>query len=128
MDAGVGMDFLRSLGEFATAIPYGLGFGLGLLGIRVLAMVLAQWNVKEDRIDKGNAKLIEQQQSQIKGLLEWKERVEKALEECQERHAASEQEVARLSGLLQGYGDARQLAQINAAADRAAARRKERDQ
>ena len=103
---------LDGVGAIAAWVPAGAGLGLGLLSIRLLAMVIAQWNVKEDRIDKGTALLISQLQQQTKDLLEWKERVEVELMECQRRHAASEEEVARLRGLMQGYGDARDKAQL----------------
>lgn len=114
-----GVDLPAGIGEIGEAFPYGLGFGIGLLVIRFLSLVIQQWNVKEDRLDKGTKTLIEQQQQQIASLLEWKDDVEVALKECQQRHAASELEVARLSGLLAGFGDARQQAALIVAAEKA---------
>lgn len=117
----VGMGGLEGFGgNLAEWIPNGIGLGIGLLAVRVFAMLLNQWNLKEDRLEKGHKTVFDTQQQQIASLLEWKDQVEAALKECREQHASSQLEVAKLKGLLAGFGDARQHAQLIIAADKVA--------
>lgn len=117
MDGG-----LLDVGRLTEWTQNGIGLGIGLLVVRLISMLIAQWNVKEERLEKGHKNLFETQQQQIASLLEWKEQVEAALKECQQQHAASNLEVARLSGLLAGFGDAKQHAALIVAAEKAASK------
>lgn len=119
---GAGMAELQDLVEVATGLKLGLGLGLGLLVIRVLAMAIQQWNVKEDRIDKGTKTLIEQLTAEVTRLAERLGIVERDLEECKKHRDELAEERAQLRGFLTGQGDAKQLAAVIVATEKVADR------
>lgn len=116
-----------SIGNWGTA---GFSFGLAFFAMRWLAVFLAgRWDKREAQLDSGTQLLVEQLKTQVKALFDRLDQVERDLADCKRQHAESENERMQLKAMLQGYGDARQLAQINAAADKASQEaRKERKQ
>lgn len=104
----------------------GGSLGLVFVAVRWTANFIAgRLDKKEAALDAGTQQLIEHLRQQVtilvgdcRELREWRAEAEKDLRECERRHAESEAEVMRLKATMQGYGDARQLAQIKAAADK----------
>jgi hypothetical protein len=97
----------------------GSGVGFSFLMVRWLANFIAgRVDRKEDRVDAGMRRLLEDLQGEVGRLKEECASLREGLADCHRKHFDSEEEVARLRGLMQGYGDARQLAQLNSAADK----------
>lgn len=104
----------------------GGSLGLVLVAVKWTASFIAgRIDRSQDRLDAGTQQLIEHLREQVtilvgdcRELREWRAEAEKDLRECERRHAESEAEVMRLKATMQGYGDARQIAQIQAAADK----------
>lgn len=78
---------------------------------------------KQDRVDEAVQQLITGLQEQVSAvaadnrqLREDMKVLEADLHECKRRHSESDAEVMRLKAMLQGYGDARNVAQIEIAA------------
>lgn len=116
--------FITALVPWATA---GLGAGGGFVFIKWLfEFFAARWDKKEAIIDGGMKELVDELKEQIAGLKEdgrdLRARlkvVEDDLAECKRMHSESEAERLRLAAMLQGYGDARQHAQLMIAAEKA---------
>lgn len=115
------MEAFLNLAGTATAIT--TGGGVGYFFVKWLFEYLGgRMDKRAERIDAGMDKLISRMESQIEGLiargLELEKRLEKVegdLAECKSKHSQSEAEVARLRAMMQGYGDARNVAQIKMA-------------
>jgi septal ring factor EnvC (AmiA/AmiB activator) len=109
--------------ELANWVVAGGGASIGFFTIRWLAIFFAgRFDKQAERIDKNQQLLVSQLQAQIASLIEWKAEVEVQLRECQQKHADSEREVARLNGLLVGLGDARQHAALIVANEKKASK------
>ncbi|WP_221537798.1 hypothetical protein [Qipengyuania huizhouensis] len=116
-------NFLNIAGT-ATAVT--TGGGVGYFFVRWLFEYLGgRMDKKADRIDAGMDKLIARMETQIEGLIargadleKRLEKVEGDLAECKHKHAESEAEVARLKAAMQGYGEAREKAQLILASER----------
>lgn len=116
-----GIDFAQLAVASGTA---GGSFGLVFVAVRWTANFIAgRMDKKEAQIDAGTQHLIEHLREQVtilvgdcRELREWRGKAEDALRECERRHAESEAEVMRLKAMMQGYGDARQLVQIEQSA------------
>jgi uncharacterized protein YPO0396 len=67
----------------------------------------------DDRIDAGTQRLIQNLEKRLDAVTERLDQAEDDLAECKRLHAASDAEVMRLKATLQGYGDARQMLQID---------------
>jgi hypothetical protein len=110
-----------ALSTLAYSGTAGLGMSIGFLVVRWGAHFIAgRIDKKEDRLDAGMTAL-------LAGLREELDRVKKdcsefrdALRKCEDKHAESAAEVMQLKAMLQGYGDARQIAQLQVAADKQA--------
>lgn len=75
----------------------GGGFAVTLMAIRWAFSFAANRNdVREARIDEGNAKLLQNMEAQIANLTSRLEKAERAVDECKKQHIASEAEVAKL--------------------------------
>jgi len=104
---------------FYTSVG-GMSFGFSFLVVRWLAgFVAGRIDKKEDRLDTGLQSLLDDFRQEIDRMKAECVSLREGLAECERKHAESEEEVARLRGLMQGYGDAKQLAQLNVAADKA---------
>lgn len=98
----------------------GAGFGFMFLVIRWLANFIAgRMDKKEEHLDAATKRLFDGMEQQIEGLRseckDLRERVSehgRELADCRRKHAESEAEVMQLKALLQGQGDARQIAQL----------------
>lgn len=113
-------------------IGAGAGAGVGGAATVFLIMKFLDWvggrvdkreaavEASFDRLDRGNDKLIARMQEQIEGLSTRLERVEKELEHCRDERARDQAELARLRGLVQGMGEAREQAAVIVASERAA--------
>lgn len=116
-----GIDFAQLAVASGTA---GGSFGLVFVAVRWTANFIAgRMDRKEAQIDAGTQQLIEHLREQVtilvgdcRELREWRGIAENSLRECERRHAESEAEVVRLKAMMQGYGDARQLLQIEESA------------
>lgn len=113
-----------------TWLGGGFGVGGGLvggkwfldwLGARVDRREQAAEVVRK-HLDEATGNIITTMSEQIKALVERQTHVDELLAECRDQHALAQQELASLRGLVQGYGEARQLAQTNLSADRLADR------
>lgn len=119
------MEQFLNIAGTATAIT--TGGGVGYFFVKWLFEYLGgRMDKRADRIDAGMDKLITRMETQIEGLIERGKdleerlaRVEGDLAECKSKHAESEAEVARLKAAMQGYGEARDKAQLIIAAERA---------
>lgn len=108
-----------ALSTLAYSGVAGFGLGTAFLFVRWAAHFIAgRIDAKEDRLDAGMGVL-------LAGLRDELDRVKKdcsefrdALRKCEEKHAESAAEVMQLKAMLQGYGDARQIAQLKVAADK----------
>lgn len=118
------MEEFLNLAGTATAIT--TGGGVGYFFVKWMFEYLGgRMDKKADRIDAGMDKLIARMEAQIDGLVErgknLEERLAKVegdLAECKSKHAESEAEVARLKAAMQGYGEAREKAQLILASER----------
>lgn len=91
----------------------GACFGFAFLTIRWLATFIAgRMDKKEDRLDRSTALLLDRLEGQVASLTKRVEKAEAALAECKEQHAESSARVLHLEAILQGQGDARQIAQL----------------
>lgn len=99
--------------QIASWAAGGGSAGLAFFAARWAMVFLAdRYDKREAALDSGTQRHIDRLEKQIDDLLERVRDVETSLEECQKKHAESEQERAQLRGLLQGYGDAKQVAQL----------------
>lgn len=114
--------------DFALGAPLvGAGFSFGFVVVRWAANFIAgRIDRSQERLDEGTQQLIKHLREQVtilvgdcRELREWRTQAEGALRECERRHAESEAEVMRLKAAMQGYGNARQVAQLQVAADKA---------
>lgn len=130
----MGEDF----GQLAVASGAAGGtFGLTFVAVRWCANFIAgRLDRKEDRIDADMASLIEGLKERVDALTKserelraelsanreefrtYQRETDEQLRDCRRKHSESEAEVMQLRAMLQGYGDARQLAQVNASADK----------
>lgn len=113
-------------------------FGLTFVAVRWCANFIAgRLDRKEDRLDADMAGLIDGLKERVDALTTserelrqeltasreefraYQRETDEQLRECRRKHAESEAEVMQLRAMLQGYGDARNLAQANVAADKA---------
>jgi len=124
-------DWLELLARWATA---GATAGISLTGGIWFVRWLLEWlggrmDKRADRIDRSTQQLLDRLEKEIADLRErhdievtaLRERVtstETALAECQERHAESEAKVLRLEAIVQGFGDAKQIAQLIISAEK----------
>lgn len=117
-------DFLSWMAPYAAI---GGSAGAGFMFIKwLLEFVAGRWDHKEAAIDAGMKQLLDRLEVRVneltqdgKDLREQLKVVEGELRECKRRHSESDAEVMRLKAMLQGYGDARQDAQLFIAADKA---------
>lgn len=111
----------------------GLSVGVGLYTARMLGRGISwlftfftgRLDRKEAHLDESVRSLIEGLKAEImrltgecrdlRGLVE---RHGKELAECRRKHAESEAEVMQLKAMMQGYGDAREKAQLIMAAEK----------
>ena len=110
----------------ATTGSFGLGTGAGFFALRYLL----EWiGVRVDRreaaalavrkeIDEATKNLINGLEARVKTLMERVDHVEDELQESNTKHSVCERELARLQGLVQGWGDAKNAAQTILAAER----------
>jgi hypothetical protein len=111
-----GIDFAQLAVASGTA---GGSFGLVFVAVRWAANFIAgRMDHKEAVVDAGTQRLIDRLEKQVDGLIERMERVDADLAECKRLHAESEADRMRLNALLQGYGDARQHAQLIVSAEK----------
>lgn len=104
----------------------GGSLGLVLVAVKWTANFIAgRIDRSQARLDEGTQQLIEHLREQVtilvgdcRELREWRASAEKGLRDCERRHAESEAEVMRLKATMQGYGDARNIAQLQVAADK----------
>lgn len=131
-----------NLAELAVASGSAGGvFGVVMVAVRWTANFIAgRIDKKEATVDAGMTKLIADLNERIdmisKSEMATREELrrdraefrayqietDKQLSECRRKHGESEAEVMQLRSMLQGYGDARQLAQMNASADKVSER------
>lgn len=112
-------------------------FGLTFVAVRWCANFIAgRLDRKEDRLDADIASLINGLKDRVDALTKserelrtaaatdreefrkYQRETDEQLQDCRRKHAESEAEVIKLRAMLQGYGDARNLAQMNVAADK----------
>jgi chromosome segregation ATPase len=101
-------------------------FGLVMVAVRWAAnFVAGRLDKKEAQLDASTQLLIQHLRDQVailvgdcRELREWRASAEKDLFECKQRHAESEAEVMRLKATMQGYGDARDKAQLIVSAEK----------
>lgn len=110
-----------SFDMLATTATGGFSLGVGFFAVRWLAVFVAgRWDRREAQIDEATKRLIEQLTSEVTRLAKRLEVVEHDLAECKKLHAKAEAERTRVEAILQGYGDAKQLAALQSAAEKAA--------
>ncbi len=105
----------------------GLSFGALFVAVRWTANFIAgRLDHKEAVIDAGTKQLLDAQQKQIDALTRREgarelrlEKVEAELDDCRDQHAQCKADVMRLEAVLQGYGEAREKAQLIIAAEKA---------
>lgn len=103
----------------------GLSFAVGLQFFKwLIKLATDRMDAREARIDEAMHKLVEQLQGQVANLLERVTGAEARLDECQAKHAESEERYRQLLGTVNGLGDARQKAAAIVAADRVADNRR----
>ena len=110
----------------------GGGFALSFVVVRWTANFIAgRLDRKEAVVDAGTKQLLAAQQKQIDALSRREEarelrleKVEAELEDCRDQHAQCKADVMRLEAILQGYGDAGQIAQLKTAADKLTAEKR----
>lgn len=115
------------LGWFASLVGGGASLGAGFYFIRwLVGLVFGRVDKREaavdagfDRLDKGTDKLITRMQEEIESLAGRLTKVEAELEHCREERIRDQEELARLRGLVQGMGEARESASLIIAAERA---------
>ena len=119
--------------NYITLIPNALQFALAAGGAAGGAFGVIKWFAEfvTKRLDNRAARLDADTRFVIDNLRQDFDRVSTRLDkaethivelrdkliECQEKHGKSEAEVARLSAMLQGYGDARDLIQTKNAVE-----------
>jgi hypothetical protein len=109
-----------ALAGLLYGVPQGIGIGGAFLFVKWVADFIAKrTDRREDRVDAGMRALLDDHREEIDRLKQDCVSLREGLAECERKHTESEQEVSRLRGMMQGYGDAKQLAQMNAAADKA---------
>src|SRR5688500_10834357 len=104
----------------------GFSFAFGLVVFRSLASLLfGRLATKEAQVDAGNAQLYTDFRTEIDRLSDEcvslrgrADATEEELRHCRDEHAKCEARVKQLEATFQGYGDAKQIAQLQAAADR----------
>lgn len=107
---------MSNLIPWATA---GVGSGVGFLFVKwFVEWVSGRVDKRRDDLDAGNSRLLAALEKRVAALTERLEKVEDDLIECKRMHSQSEAERMRLAALLQGYGDARNVEQIDRAARR----------
>lgn len=129
-----GIDYAQLVVASGSA---GIGFSVGFVIIRWLANFIAgRIDRKEDRLEAGMKELVEGLEHRINSLTDseqdlrrelaanreefraYQRETDEQLRECRRKHAESEAEVMQLRAMLQGYGDARQTAQLIMAAEK----------
>lgn len=107
-----------------------LGGGVGVGGGVVGGKWFLEWlsgrvdrreqaaEVVRKHLDEATGNIISTMAKQIEGLVARQEHVDELLAECRDQHAKAQEELASLRGLVQGYGEAKQLAQVSLSADR----------
>lgn len=104
----------------------GGSFGLVFVAVRWSANFIAgRMDRKEAHLDAGTQRMIDRLERQVEALIERMTRIDEDLAECKRMHAESEADRMRLRAMLQGYGDARQVAQLKVAADKVAEKKRE---
>jgi hypothetical protein len=125
---------VRRMSTFENILTW-LGGGVGVGGGVVGGKWFLEWlsgridrreqaaEVVRKHLDEATGNIITTMANQIKALTERQEHVDELLSECREQHARAQEELASLRGLVQGWGEAKQLAQVNLSADRVVDRR-----
>lgn len=116
-------DLANSLPNWAAA---GGGAGATLFALKLLFDFISGRLDKREaaslasaqRLDAATYKLIENLEKRLDALTERLAKVEGELIECRAQHAQCERELARLQAIVQGFGDAKQVAQTALSADR----------
>lgn len=129
-----------ALSTLPAWISVGAGGGAGFFFIKwIFDWVGARVDKREDaveasfaRLDKGTQALIEHLQREVRTLSDRVTRqdgrietLEGELKECRVKHADAEARVKHLEAVMQGYGDARQKAQLIVSAELDAERKGE---
>ncbi len=109
-----------------AGVSGGLTVTVTLVALRwVITLVAGRLDKREARLDVGTQRLIDGMEAQIEALTkrlmvvtERLDDVEDELRQCKTRHAESDAEVTRLKAMMQGYGDARDKAQLIVSAEK----------
>lgn len=109
--------------EALTMLAYGGGTGVGIaVGLQfmkwLLTFLAGRMDKREEHLDGVSSRLYERMEHQIENLTRRVEKAEQELQHCTEQHAEAKAEVMELRAMMQGYGDARQLATLQVAADK----------
>lgn len=108
-----------ALSTLAYSGVAGFGLGTAFLFVRWAAhFIAARIDRKEDRLDAGMTALLEGMRTELDRVKKDCGEFRDALRECERKHSESAAEVMQLKAMLQGYGDARQIAQLQVAADK----------
>ena len=110
-----------ALSTLAYSGVAGFGLGTAFLFVRWAAhFVASRIDKKEDRLDAGMTVLLDGMRIELDRVKKDCGEFRDALRECERKHSESAAEVMQLKAMLQGYGDARQNAQLQVAADKQA--------
>ena len=116
--------------EALAMLAYGGGTGVGIaVGLQfmkwLLTFVAGRMDKQQEHIDAGMRSLIEGLRAEVdrmkvEAIQDRQEIAEVRIElrDCERKHSESEAKVAKLEAMMQGYGDAKQLAALQAAADK----------
>ena len=108
----------------------GMGLGFAFLVVRWFATFIGgRIDQKEAHLDNATRALMEGLRGEITRLadaekelraefMSYRRETDKQLRECERKHSQSEAEVARLKAIMQGYGEAREKAQLIVASER----------
>lgn len=108
-----------SLETVAASATGGFGIGVGFFFVRWVAIfVSGRWDKKEAQLDAGTQRLIDRLETQVQSLLGHVARIDEELAECRRLHSESEALRLQAEALLQGSGDARQLAALIVASEK----------
>lgn len=106
---------------YGTTTGFGLGFAF--LFVRWLATFIAgRQDARLAHLDGASRLLVEQLQDQVRALIEYNTTIDAKLAECVERDIEKERRIAQLEGMMAGFGDARQHAQLIVAAEKKGAK------
>ena len=133
------MDGLEAVTDAAAWVGTGAGAGAGFFFVRWLAVFMSsRWDKKEEQIDAGTQQVIALLREENTRLSESEKQtraemaamraefgsrmdgMERALRECERRHAEADAAQMQLRAMLQGSGDAKQHAALIVAAEKKA--------